>query len=129
METREIKFRVWDVKSETMSDPFFVGWKQCHFENFSIDVCNARCKVIQFTCLRDKNGKEIYEGDIVRWYWNEINGYGPNAVVSMGTRRGSQYTKCTGWIAEDCFVDSKCEVIGNKFENPEMLNNEYNGHY
>ena len=121
MGTREIKFRAWDRDNKELvyQDANLTAGK----------VISRFDVLVQFTGLHDKNGKEIYEGDIVRWYWNEINGYGPNAVVSMGTLHGSQDTKCTGWIAEDCFVDSKCEVIGNKFENPEMLNNEYNGHY
>jgi uncharacterized phage protein (TIGR01671 family) len=71
------------------------------------------------TGLLDKNGKEIYEGDIVTW------GYGNTTVrfggMELEDDQGSAFT-VTGWIVSDCTLDSRCEVIGNIHENPELLN-------
>lgn len=70
----------------------------------------------QFIGLFDKNDKEIYEGDVVTW------GY-ENAEVKFGTliEDPDESRGRTGWIVDDCFVDSRCEVIGNIYENPELL--------
>jgi hypothetical protein len=59
---REIKFRVWD-NVDYRSTPFTLQDLQDKTIQFTND-----CKVLQYTGLKDKNGKEIYEGDIVRYY-------------------------------------------------------------
>lgn len=116
---REIKFRAWDG-NKMLSDREVVEMAEGYM---SInDVTN----VMQFTGLKDKNGKEIYEGDIV------IGRSDDSAEVSKVTVEWDE--KMSGWKPfnyfstngvnhiEDAFFDlSTCEVIGNIYENPELL--------
>ncbi|MCK4789978.1 MAG: hypothetical protein KAV87_39935 [Desulfobacteraceae bacterium] len=75
--------------------------------------------IMQYTGLNDKNGKEIYEGDIVTWkdsLSNEIYGaatiYPEEAVEFNG---GAFYPVCT-------MPENEFEIIDNIHENPELLN-------
>lgn len=60
---REIKFRVWD-NVDYMSSPFNLFDVQSGMIEFTSDVV-----IMQYTGLKDKNGKEIYEDDVVELYW------------------------------------------------------------
>ena len=87
MKQREIKFRVWD-NVDYMSTPFTLHDLQMRKVMFTQD-----CILMQFTGLLDKNGKEIYEGDVVitkgidynsdeykKWADNEFEGEQPEDV-------------------------------------------------
>lgn len=76
--------------------------------------------LMQYTGLKDKNGKEIYEGDICR------NGdYDNNAHSSLYRIEEVKYIEGEArFIGLDYNVDgTSCEVIGNIYENPELLSN------
>jgi len=105
---RLIKFRAWDEENKKMIGPFKVG----------SELSEAWPPEMQFTGLHDKNGREIYGGDIVRW--NEWE----SECVSMNWY-SCQDESIFGWIAGNKPLDSKCEVIGNIYENPELLEDKW----
>ena len=116
--TREIKFRAWD--GERMWD-FFENTRY-FISPTSGKVFDTKWgkfldwKLMQYTGLKDKNGKEIYEGDIVQhtngWtgviIWNQDD----CAFISESIHDKKE----TAWLAEDIQ-----EIIGNIYENPELL--------
>jgi hypothetical protein len=114
---RPIKFRVWD-KRETkgMSTKNMLYDAQLHhlWQDF---VDYPGYELMQYTGLTDKNGKEIYEGDIIHLKFGELNA---NLVVKWDKYMGLKYHN-GGWTSL-VHVDTHGEVIGNIFENPELPN-------
>lgn len=72
--------------------------------------------VMQFTGLYDKNGKEIYEGDIVKL----VNKDGIKHITEIKWHNG-RYVTDTWMMFADTLVLHKCEVIGNIYENSELI--------
>jgi len=117
--SRVIKFRGWNDKEKVMITPSHTDTSIINGELVQNNGPRMNDYIIymQFTGLHDKEGKEIYEGDIVTW------GYG-NVAVRMGAIEvDDDYPPGmgTGWVTDDCFVDSNCKVIGNIHLNPELL--------
>jgi len=124
---KEIKFRVWDVFGKNMRKVSKVCFgddgsaltisvePEKHARLFESFVDGESGILMQFTGLADKNGKEIYEGDIVKddnstfkvewefakWHFQRING---------AYQYPSEYSTA-----------SRMEIIGNIYENPELL--------
>jgi uncharacterized phage protein (TIGR01671 family) len=126
---RELKFRVWDVETkrffktdynEHLSVAISVDGKTLYQNYVGGDKEIGKDVIIQqFTGLKDKNGVEIYEGDIVNVYSEEFEN--ENFTGKVIFDEGSFLT----WINKNdirgVWSDDNIEVIGNIMENPELL--------
>lgn len=116
---REIKFRAWDKEKNIMLDVLAVevGMPKGHntiHPNGSDYMNEEECELMQYTGLKDKNGKEIYEGDIV----SKTMSVGGGNKERFGEMVEWDYSKL-GRRAED--YKKNWEVIGNIWENGDLL--------
>lgn len=136
IQQREYKFRAWDRKKNKMSGKFDLG--DASYEGFPppfVDEngehdLDADMVVMQFTGLLDKNGKEIYEGDILRliespptWNDTEADYVVLNYIgVIEWDNEGADYN-ITGKEELRGLGNGKqeTEIIGNVWENPDLL--------
>ena len=120
---REIKFRAWDeqnkimhyevefIRSGTEGNDWiiFKSDKQKLEEQKVLDnpYFSQQIKLMQYTGLKDKNGKEIYEGDIL-------------SKMKSGARV-TEKVHYTGGAFHGLFNILDCEIIGNIYENGDLL--------
>jgi hypothetical protein len=111
---REFKFRFWDKSEKRWSEGVFD-----HLQIGSVFEFNENVKegyeIQQYTGIKDKNGKEIYEGDILS-YRDE-----PQQLTVVRWTEESMDNH-PGWVITDWWTQGgPCEIVGNIFENPELL--------
>lgn len=108
--SRELKFRVWNISDVTGKTMYYNVPS-----NFSL--WNGWC-IMQYTWLKDKNWKEIYEGDIVKWDWSIVDD------IQVGVIEFYWWAfrfKPAGLPLEYWYYRKECEIIWNIYENPELL--------
>ena len=113
---REIKFRAWDKTFKKMCAvaeiEFMEGDKPFIIVNF-LRLEGKACDLMQYTGLKDKNGEEIYEGDVAKGI---LDGDTHVWEVSWAEDR-----ETLGWSITPQDVENGLEVIGNIYENPDLL--------
>lgn len=112
---RELKFRAWNHIVGRMSDPVLLS-------EFPKDTQWQNLEIMQFTGLRDKNGTEIYEGDIVEAYSKNFPRIGITGVVCYGEGEYEIETiNDPKWPVASIVVVEDIRVLGNIYQNPELL--------
>ncbi len=125
---REIRFRAWDRYKKVMH-----SWSECaplcdpEDQNGGLDsYFNKNTWVfMQYTGLKDKNGKEIYEGDVVQ--------IEKSYIAHFGKHHGTVVYFPGGFVYKDTVTSdemeltqredmSQLEIVGNIYENPELNN-------
>jgi len=116
LSNRILKFRAWDKKQrkmyswEHMTTGYLIGFLTGYYKDTYI---------MQYTGLKDKNGKEIYEGDVLHCdgFWN---------LYAVWDEENARFAfLCTDWVVTQGHpiqphISNHC-IIGNIYENPELL--------
>ena len=113
-------YRAWDIENKKWFHPslfiitdagFYATYRE--FED-GISLFDYEYELMQNTGLKDKNGESIFVGDILKWNEEEF---------------GSPFNELVDWDYEQFSSrendwKNHCEIIGNKFDNPELLEKE-----
>lgn len=139
MENRELRFRAWDILTKKMSPEFVLfgeftlmglihswqdhteveaGLKEKEGSPFHDALGRLNdLKIMQLTGMKDKNGKPIFESDVVIW----VN-KGSEHVVYWSIKECVYACKSVDPDEKvESWLDDTCMVIGNIYENPELL--------
>lgn len=123
---REIKFRVWDEDNNELvyevgitpeGIPYTIPDYAENSDQFNY---YPSCHKMQYTGVKDKNGTEIYDEDIVKYTERNLeNAFGGKGEPQEEKKRIVRWFM-DGWVIPKGFVKD-IEVIGNCYENPELV--------
>ena len=134
---REIKFRAWDNYNNKFFEPIYEAYNN-KLEELNIGMSGdlsirdmtdspkheslfpSRFILMQFTGLHDKNGKEIYEGDIVMH--NKIHSSVIKWIRGVFTFEILTLSTLPGRVILLNYLGDELEIIGNIYENKDLLN-------
>ena len=131
---REIKFRTWDkvngcwasINSIVLCDDGSIAYLLPEEDDMP-PYLEDEVELMQYTGLKDVNGKPIYEGDVVNVTWSRDDTEGENYAIAYDPNNdGYSAFDFVDWYEDinglSCaYIDGQITVIGNKFENPELL--------
>ena len=120
---RQIKFRAWDKQSEQMFSVYSIEFRKngLYVNLDTTSKANGlreswlfgdRFELMQYTGLKDKNGKEIYEADLVKH---------PSYPTPLRVEWDYDQWGLFDGICNEASLNDECEVTGNIYENPEIL--------
>ncbi|EGO8565717.1 hypothetical protein EID31_13850 [Enterococcus faecalis] len=126
------KFRAWDKDSKVMREIQHLVWAEDNLiahcpprghefsEWFTVILNGWEYQLMQSTGLKDKNGVEIFEGDVV--YYDPFKTHMNDSIVVFEKGSFCKKTIRNGKLTSVRFIDSEeYEVIGNVWDNPELL--------
>lgn len=120
--SREAKYRAWDKVDKRMAEVLLIDWlnKLVDLDEGVIERDFEQIDLLQYTGLKDKNCVEIYEGDVLRDSESIVIVKFVSGEFSVDYRTMGGKWRNYGSLF-DYLEDYEGEIIGNIYENPELL--------